>query len=190
MANALAAILISPVLCMYCVGRLIVGKQQAFQACSQALSLLPGVFGEYLRRAFYRHALAACSGNCSIGFGTIFASSLTQIHRGVYIGANCVVGAVTLRDDVLISSNVSVLSGAHQHGTRRTDIPIRWQPGAFHSITIGEGSWIGERAVVMADVGEHCVIGAGAVVTKPIPDFSVAVGVPARVTRRREQLSA
>ena len=190
MANALAAILISPVLCVYCSGRLLLGKQQAFQACSQSLSLLPGVGGEYLRRAFYRRSLAECATDCSIGFGTLFSNPSAQMYRGVYVGANCILGAVTLMDDVLISSNVSVLSGAHQHGTGRTDTPIGRQAGAFRHVTIGEGSWIGERAIVMADVGEHCVIGAGAVVTKPIPAFSVAVGVPARVIRRREQLSA
>jgi hypothetical protein len=45
----------------------------------------------------------------------------------------------------------------------------------------------GDRAVVMADVGRHCVIGAGSVVTRPIPDYAVAVGVPARVVRYRNQ---
>jgi acetyltransferase-like isoleucine patch superfamily enzyme len=39
--------------------------------------------------------------------------------------------------------------------------------------------------VVLADVGRHCVIGAGSVVTKPVPDYAVAVGVPARVVRYR-----
>ena len=39
----------------------------------------------------------------------------------------------------------------------------------------------------MADVGKHCVIGAGSVVTKPIPDYAIAVGVPARVIDYRKQ---
>ena len=52
---------------------------------------------------------------------------------------------------------------------------------------IGEGTWVGSAAVVMADVGRHCVIGAGAVVTRPLPDYSVAVGVPARVIRSRRR---
>ena len=54
-------------------------------------------------------------------------------------------------------------------------------------MTIGRDTWVGDRATVLADVGRHCVIGAGAVVTEPIPDYAIAVGVPAKVTRYRNQ---
>jgi virginiamycin A acetyltransferase len=79
------------------------------------------------------------------------------------------------------------MNGTQQHGTGRIDIPIRDQPGVFTPVTIGEGSWIGEGATVSADVGRHCVIGSGAVVTKPIPDFAIALGVPAKVIRFRNE---
>jgi acetyltransferase-like isoleucine patch superfamily enzyme len=52
-------------------------------------------------------------------------------------------------------------------------------------VTIGCDSWIGDRSIVLADVGQHCVIGAGSVVPKPIPDYAIAVGNPARVIRFR-----
>jgi acetyltransferase-like isoleucine patch superfamily enzyme len=45
------------------------------------------------------------------------------------------------------------------------------------------GSWIGSNAVVMADVGAGCIVGAGAVVTRPLPPRVLAAGVPARVVR-------
>jgi acetyltransferase-like isoleucine patch superfamily enzyme len=79
-----------------------------------------------------------------------------------------------------------VPSGGRTHGTDRLDVPIREQSGARTTVRIGEGSWVGSAAIVMADVGRHCVIGAGAVVTKPVPDYSVAVGVPARVVAVRQ----
>ncbi len=60
-------------------------------------------------------------------------------------------------------------------------------PGSFPRVTIGRDSWIGDRSIVLADVGRHCVIGAGSVVTKPIPDYAIAVGNPARVIRFRNQ---
>src|SRR5262249_7240020 len=104
----------------------------------------------------------------------------------VYIGPYCVLGAVTLEDDVLLGSQVSVMNGAAQHGIDRLDIPIRDQPGTWPRVTVGCDSWIGDRAVVQADVGQHCVVGAGAVVTKPIPDYAIAAGVPARVLRSRK----
>jgi acetyltransferase-like isoleucine patch superfamily enzyme len=92
---------------------------------------------------------------------------------------------VTLEDDVLLGSHVSITNGAAQHGIDRLDIPIREQPGTWPRVTIGQDTWIGDRAVIMADVGKHCVIGAGSVVTTPIPDCTIAVGVPARVVRSR-----
>jgi virginiamycin A acetyltransferase len=65
------------------------------------------------------------------------------------------------------------------------ETPIRDQAGALTMVTIGEGSWVGSAAVVMADVGRDSVVGAGSVVTKPIPDRVIAAGVPARVIRSR-----
>ena len=87
-------------------------------------------------------------------------------------------GDVTLEDDVLLSSHVSIINGGGQHGIDRLEVPIREQPGTLPRVTIGRDSWIGDRSVVMADVGRHCVIGAGSVVTKPIPDYAIALGVP------------
>ena len=52
-------------------------------------------------------------------------------------------------------------------------------------VVVGEGSWLGENVCVMgASIGKHCVIGANAVVTRDVPDYSVAVGCPARVIKR------
>jgi acetyltransferase-like isoleucine patch superfamily enzyme len=71
------------------------------------------------------------------------------------------------------------------HGTLDSDRPIRDQPGTPTPVRIGEGTWIGSAAVVLADVGRHTVVGAAAVVTRPLEDYVVAAGVPARVVRRR-----
>ena len=54
-----------------------------------------------------------------------------------------------------------------------------------HDVEIGEGSWLGENVCVLgAIIGRHCVIGANSVVTKDIPDYSIAVGAPAKVIKR------
>jgi virginiamycin A acetyltransferase len=143
-----------------------------------------------MRQSFYRLVFRQCGPGACISFGTVFSHSGCSIGRNSYIGVFCCLGELTLGDDVLIGSHVSVTNGAEQHGTDRLDIPMREQPGQWPHVTIGSDTWIGDRAVVMADVGTHCIIGAGAVVTKPIPDYAVAVGVPAVVVRFRGPFTA
>ena len=89
---------------------------------------------------------------------------------------------VTLEDNVRISNNVSFIT--HDGGTWafRHEEPYVGV-SRFGKIVVGEHSFIGANATIMPNVriGKCCVIGTGAVVTKSIPDYSVAVGVPARV---------
>lgn len=188
-ANVLALAAVLPAVVGYRLGASLLGRQTAFVGWSQALALLPGLTGVYLRRAFYRLTLPRCDEDACISFGTIFSHPTAEIGRAVYVGAYCSLGDVTLEDDVLLASFVSVANGAAQHGIERLDVPIREQPGQWPRVTIGCDTWIGQRAVVLANVGRHCVIGAGAVVTEPIPDYAIAVGVPAKVVRSRMEES-
>lgn len=182
-ANAAALVLALPVLACYCAAA-VVGRQRAFAGWSQAISLIPGLAGVYLRRAFYSLA-ARCGEDACISFGTVFSHPTVMLGRRIYIGVYCVIGDATLEDDVLIGSHVSIMNGSRQHGIDRLDVPVREQPGEWPRITIGRDSWIGDRAVIMADVGQHCVVGAGSVVTKPVSDYAIVVGNPARVVRYR-----
>ena len=153
------------------------------------MSLLPGTVGAYLRRAFYGQVFPAVGKDVMISFGTIFSHPTASLGDNVYVGAYCVLGDVELGNDVLLGSQVSIMNGARQHGIERLDIPVREQPGEWPRIRVGRDTWIGDRAVVMADIGNHCVVGAGSVVTKPLPDYAIAVGNPARVIRYRNALS-
>ena len=96
-----------------------------------------------------------------------------------------VIYMVIIEDHVTIGSNVDILSGRRQHHCEDLDRPIQEQGGTFEPVRIGRNSWIGNSSVIMADIGPHSVIGAGAVVVGPIPGRSVAVGNPARVIRER-----
>ena len=129
--------------------------------------------------------LSRCESGCVLSFGTTLSHPNAEFGRNVYVGNYCSLGDVTLKDDVLIASHVSIINGGRQHGIDRLDLPIREQPGVWPRVTIGRDAWIGERAVVLADVGDHCVIGAGSVVTSPIPDRAVALGCPAKIVRYR-----
>ena len=184
------AVLAFPMTVSFQLGSMLLGKQAAFRAASEYMSLLPGTLGVYLRFAFYRQVLSRCGDDACVSFGTVFSHPTMEIGRSVYIGNFCSVGDVTLEDDVLLASNVSIMNGSKQHGIERLDVPVREQPGVFERVTIGEDSWIGERAVVSADVGKHCVVGAGAVVTKPVPDYAIVAGVPAKVIGDRRDLAA
>jgi acetyltransferase-like isoleucine patch superfamily enzyme len=184
-ASWIALLLVLPPWVCYRLGCFLLGPQRAFAGWSQAFSLVPGLLGVYLRRAFYRLTFPRCEADACLSFGTVFSHPTASVGRTVYVGLYCCLGDVTLEDDVLLGSHVSVMNGGAQHGIDRLDIPVREQPGNWPRVTIGRDSWVGDRAVVLADVGAHCVIAAGAVVCTPIPDYAIAVGVPARVVRYR-----
>lgn len=169
----------------YWTGAGLFGSRRFFPGSSQALSLLPGLSGQFIRRAFYQWVLPRCKNGCVVSFGTVFSHPTVEIGEKAYLGVYCCIGDVIIEDDVLIGSHVSITNGNQQHGIRRLDIPVREQPGKWPRVTIGRDSWIGDRAIVMADVGKHCVVGAGAVVTKPVPDYAIVVGNPARIVKYR-----
>jgi virginiamycin A acetyltransferase len=184
-AYLVATVFVLPALASYALRRSVLGPDRALEGSTQALSLVPGLTGCYLRRAFLTRVLAHCDRTATIEFGTILSKAGARLGANVYVGPGCHLGLVDIERDVLIGAAVQVPSGSATHGIADLDRPIREQPGTRVSVRIGEGAWVGSAAVVLADVGRHTVIGAGAVVTSPIPDYSVAVGVPARVIRDR-----
>jgi acetyltransferase-like isoleucine patch superfamily enzyme len=121
----------------------------------------------------------------TIGFGTIFSKAGARIDDRAYIGPGGFLGLVHIERDVLIGSGVHITSGKQTHGTADVTRPIREQEGEATLVRIGAGAWIGSAAVVMADVGAHSIVGAGSVVTKPVPESVLAAGVPAAVIRAR-----
>jgi acetyltransferase-like isoleucine patch superfamily enzyme len=157
------------------------GNEALFESSAKLLSLLPGKIGQYVRAAFYKMTLTECHCDLAVGFGSFFAQPDVKAGRGVGMGSYTIVGSSVLGDGVLIGSRVSVMSGKHQHGSflsGRTPGESRLEP-----VTIGAGSWIGEGAIVMASLGQECMVSAGSVVTKPAPDRVLAVGNPARFLR-------
>lgn len=185
-------IVATPLWALYRLQALVLGQSQAISAWSQLLALLPGLFGVYLRRAFYGCAMQDVGQDAVVSFGVLFSHSATSIGRSAYIGPYCVIGDAEIGDDCLIGSQVSIMNGSRQHGIERLDIPVREQPGEWPRIRIGRDTWIGDRAIVMADIGKHCVVGAGSVVTKHVEDYAIVVGNPARVigSRRRPETTS
>ncbi|MFC1460952.1 DapH/DapD/GlmU-related protein [Verrucomicrobiota bacterium] len=129
--------------------------------------------------------------NVFIGRNTIIYCKNGNIHlkRAVNISSNCTVFAsnkLTVEEDTVIGAYTYLLSGG-EYDYSDTETKFTDQSGmkTKGELVIGRNCWIGARVTILdgACVGEHCVIGAGAVVAQPIPQDSLAVGVPARVIK-------
>ena len=184
-ARAAAHLAVMPALASFAIRARLMGRDRALLASTQALAIIPGLAGQYIRRAFLQHAIAHCHHSAVIEWGTTLSRAGARIDDGVYIGPSCHLGLAHVERDALIASGVQVPCGAMTHGIDDVSLPIRDQPGRERLIRIGAGAWIGAAAVIMANVGDHTVVGAGAVVTRPLPSGVVAAGVPARVLRQR-----
>jgi virginiamycin A acetyltransferase len=186
-ASLVADILVAPLVlaCHVSTSVLKDRRDTVFQGFSQLVSMWPGFTGSFLRRAFYRRTLRSCSTDCHIAFGTIFATPEVDIGRHVYIGPRCMIAHCVIHDDALLGSNVDIVAGAETHYFDRTDIPVRLQGGRHRKLSIGRDSWIGNGATVLADVGDHAIVAAGAVVVKSVEPRSIVGGNPAREISRR-----
>ena len=114
----------------------------------------------------------------------------------VRIGDRCLIGkgsgivghlGIEIGNDVWTGHNVYITD--QNHGYEDITRPISQQTQPERPVSIGDGSWLGFGAVILpgARIGKHVTIGANSVVTGEIPDFSVAVGKPAKVIRRYVQ---
>jgi acetyltransferase-like isoleucine patch superfamily enzyme len=89
---------------------------------------------------------------------------------------------------VLLASNVTILDNSH--GYENPDKPYKYQQlSRIAPVLIKRGCWIGENVVILpgATIGEMTIIGANSVVTRSIPDRCIAVGAPARISKKWER---
>jgi acetyltransferase-like isoleucine patch superfamily enzyme len=103
-----------------------------------------------------------------------------SLGNNVFINSNCLAmarGGITIEDDVLMAANVQLLSNNHDEYER--------QVLTCEEIIIKKGAWIGAGASILpgVTVGKYAIVGAGAIVTKDVPDYAVVVGVPAKVVK-------
>lgn len=164
---------------------LVSSRDECFLFWGQALALVPGLPGRFLRRGFYYLTLQKCSLSCDIGFMSYFNDRRSEVGDGVYIGFGVGLGLVTIGDGCLLGSRVSLLNGDQQHAMgpdgRLTPFDRLKAPRVF----LGEQTWIGEGAIIMANIGHHCIVGAGSVVSRSIPDGCVVAGNPVCLIRKQ-----
>ncbi|MEZ6089061.1 MAG: acyltransferase [Pirellulaceae bacterium] len=139
----------------------------------------------------------SCGGKVSVGADTIMGphvsieaatGAVLKIGRRVTINQNTFIVARTsieIGDHCLIGESVSIRD--NDHSWRDPDRWIRDMGFQCEAVSIGNDVWIGRGASIHKGVtiGDGCVIGANAVVTKSLPAYSVAVGVPARIIKKR-----
>ncbi|MCK4820917.1 acyltransferase [bacterium] len=157
-----------------------------FLTVSESISLIPFLFGIVIREAFFKKMLDSCGDNLVIEFGAYFYYKHNSVGDNVLISAYTTIHHCDIGSNVLIGGGCRLLSGSRQHNYNRTDIPMTQQGGQMKRIRIGNDVWIGDNSVIMSDIEEGCIIGAGSVVTKQIPAYSVCAGNPATVIMSRK----
>lgn len=128
-----------------------------------------------------------CVWLASMPLSSDFQESILSVGNQCHIGDYCHIFAVhkiIIEEDVLIANHVYISDNLHSYEDIKS--PIWKQPVKYkRDVVIGRDSWIGENvSIIGANVGKHCIIGANSVVTHDIPDYSVAVGSPARIVKR------
>lgn len=143
-------------------------------------------FGMKLRGFFGRRIIASAGKNINIEKGATFSRRLS-LGDNSGLGINCKIqGTVTIGDNVMMGPDVLIYTTNHEFKCK--DVPIQQQGyQAEKPVSIGNDVWIGARVIILPGVhiGDGCVIGAGAVVTKDIPAYCVCAGNPAKVVKER-----
>ncbi len=149
-----------------------------------------GTVARVLRRLAARQMLTSAGSDINVEKGAVFGSG-NGISLGSRsgIGVNADIhGTVTIGDDVMMGPHCTILSRNHEF--EDTSTPMN-QQGFAHDepIVIEDDVWIGANVTITSGVriGRGSVIAAGAVVSRDIPPYSIAGGVPAKVIRKRGQ---
>jgi acetyltransferase-like isoleucine patch superfamily enzyme len=146
---------------------------------AHSVAIVPGLLGNYIRRAYYKFTLEGAGRDSHVGFGSYFAHSSASFGDRVGIGSYCVLGQVDIGEGTLLAGHVQILSGSRQH--RRDESGRLTDEGrSFRRIAVGAHCWIGAGAIVMADLGEGATIGPGSVVSQDVPKGATVSGNPAR----------
>ncbi len=153
--------------------------ERVYSFGKELLAAVPTIVGEYLRLGYYCCVCNHVSVDAAFMYNAMLAHRDVSIGPGVVVGVGTIIGKAVIEEGVLFGARVSLLSGKYQHGRPGERAP-GMPKGEYTSITIGAHSWIGQQAVLMANVGRNCTIGAGSVLMKDAPDNTTFMGNPAR----------
>jgi len=148
-----------------------------------------GRFGRMTRYFLVKHVVKKCGSNVNVeNKANIGRGDRLEIGDNSGIGQSSrICGPVAIGKNVMMGPEVLMLALSHKYDN--PDLPINVQGNkAPRKIVIENDVWIGARVIILPGVrvGKGSIIGAGSVVTKSIPPYSVAAGNPAKVVRNRK----
>lgn len=143
--------------------------------------------GKRIRVFFARLIMEKVGENINVEKGAVFGSKVSLgSHSG--IGVDCqLYGPVKIGEYVNMGPEVIVYTQNHRFD--KTDIPMQFQGySGINPVVIEDDVWLGRRVIILPGVriGKGSVIGAGSVLAKSVPEYSVVVGNPARVIKHRK----
>lgn len=130
-----------------------------------------------------KYAIIECTGVLRNVGSSLKIGNNVGINHYCFIGVR---GDIEIGDNVIFGPRVNIFS--ENHNFDNLDIPIKHQGVTKNKTIVGNDVWIGANVSIMSGVkiGDGCVIAAGAVVTKDLPEYSIAGGVPAKVIKNRK----
>ncbi len=154
---------------------------------------LPYSFGaQAIRRLICGGIFKNAGRHMNIEHGAYFASGRDiEIGDNSGIGLNCrVTGPLKIGRDVMMGPDVMIFTQNHE--TNRLDIPMRLQTAPKKPVVIEDDVWIAARVIILPGITVHrgAILGAGAVVTKDVPEYAVVGGNPARIIKYRNEAKA
>ncbi|MBR1877816.1 MAG: acyltransferase [Paludibacteraceae bacterium] len=151
-----------------------------------------GKFSRWSRYKCAKHLFAECKGYVNLESRAYFGNGgkIYVLGDGVGIGKNFITHnrIITFHGQLMMGENVLFLGGGHKY--ENPDVPIGSEGNLPETpLEICKDVWIGSRAIVLPGckhIGAHSIIGAGAVVTKDVPDYAIVGGNPAKIIRMRK----
>lgn len=179
-----------------CKGILFCGKKVKIK-CKNKLFLDKNViFGDYVFINALSRTGVRIGRNVSIGQNSIIECTgvIRELGEGIEIGENvgispnaffAVRGSISIGENTIFGPGVSIHSENHCFEDRYR--PIRMQGATREGIKIGKDCWIGAKALILdgVNIGNGCIVAAGAVVNRDIPDYAIVGGVPAKLIKYR-----